>query len=340
MSNPVSVFRALSPGFLDALEALAERPGWWQDVLAHPDLILAVRREAVNFYYRGASIFRVTFPNGTVTAETHAKYLLRQRQTTVRLDPTGAFGIDPATAISTSYAGPTTLTEMLRAATALSGLEKTGLHRLLRHAPNVIDVEIALTSSIADSADTDGEDASGALLDSTVPISVSRSPDRLDVASLEERAEPGEAWLVFHEAKIAANPELRAAPSGQPAIVAQVSRYTTTLTREADHLASGYQLLCRDLIRLDALRQRVQRAAGVSEADLWRRDPLVAEVAEGARRLRVDPRPRLVVFGFDADQRDGIFGTHLKRLQAEPFSLAVRAIGNPGAGTSNAFRRP
>ncbi|GAB6841704.1 hypothetical protein JCM2811A_07050 [Methylorubrum rhodinum] len=103
VSEPTSDFRTLSPGFVDALEALAERPGWWRDVLAHPDLILAVRREAVNVYHRGASIFRITYPNGTVTAETHTKYLLRQRQTLVRLDTGGAFAADPTQAVWTHY---------------------------------------------------------------------------------------------------------------------------------------------------------------------------------------------------------------------------------------------
>ena len=345
MSEPTSDFRTLSPGFVDALEALAERPGWWRDVLAHPDLILAVRREAVNVYHRGASIFRITYPNGTVTAETHTKYLLRQRQTLVRLDMGGAFAGDPNHAVWRRYDGPQTLDEMLRAAAPLAGLEKAGLHRLLRRAPNVIDVEIALTgttlgnSTAGNNEDNDeGTDADEALLDGTASPPTQRQ-DRLDVASLEERGGPGEAWLVFHEAKIAANPELRAGPDRVPAIVEQVARYTQTLTNKADQLTAGYQALCRDLVRLDALRQRVQQATGLAENALWHRDQLVKAVAEGTRRLRLDPQPRLVVFGFDADQRDGILGGHLRRLEAAPFHLTLRSIGNPNAGAGNAFRR-
>lgn len=345
MSESTSDFRTLSPDFLDALEALAERPSWWRDVLTRPDLILAVRREAVNVYHRGASIFRITYSNGTVTAETHTKYLLRQRQTLVRLDTGGAFATDPTQAVWTEYDGPQTLDEMLRAAAPLAGLEKTGLHRLLRRAPNVIDVEVALTgttlgnSTAGNNEDNDeGAEADAALLDGTVSTPPPRQ-DRLDVASLEERGDPGEAWLVFHEAKIAANPELRAAPDRVPAIVEQVARYTQTLTGKADQLIAGYQALCRDLSRLDTLRKRVQQATGLAENALWHRDPLVREVAEGTRRLRLDPQPRLVVFGFDADQRDGILGGHLKRLEAAPFHLTLRAIGNPNAGAGNAFRR-
>ena len=39
-------FESLSTSFLDALESLIAAPDgqWWRDVLAHPDLILAVRR--------------------------------------------------------------------------------------------------------------------------------------------------------------------------------------------------------------------------------------------------------------------------------------------------------
>lgn len=266
------------------------------------------------------------------------KYLVRQRQALARLAPDGGFGLDPVKAVWARYAGASTLAEMKRAAAGLAGLEKTGVHTPVQANPNVVDVESALTGASADApAKPDGTEPSAALLapatdEATSPM----RRDRLDVASLEERGVASEAWLVFHEAKLAANPALRS--TSTPAIVGQVTRYRATLEQEAERLAAGYPALCRDLIRLDTLRRTVRMARGLDVAALPPRDALVAEVASGARRLRVDPEPRLVLFGFDADQRDGALRAVTEDL-AGVHGLRVYAVGRPGKGTA-AFRRP
>ena len=275
-----------------------------------------------------------------MAAETHAKYLVRQRQALTRLDPDGGFDLDPGSAVWTRYEGPGTLAEMKRAAAALCGLEKTGVHALVQASPNVIDVEIALTVTPVGAAavEPDGAEADAALLAPEAEAQATPAhprQDRLDVASLEERGVPGEAWLVFHEAKLAANPGLRSKTT--PAIVAQVARYRASLTEQGERLAAGYPALCRDLVRLDALRNAVRATRGL--AATAPRDPLVAEIAFGTRTLRVDPEPRLVVFGFDADQRDGALRAVTDELRGT-HGLRVYAVGKPGARTAAAFRRP
>ena len=343
-------YRSLGEPFLTALEALAHAPhgGWWADVLADPDLLLAVRDRSLNVYHRGASLFRITPAGGGVATETHAKYLVRQRQALVSLASDGIFMHDPAATVWTRYAGAGTLAEMKRAAAALAGLEKAGVHALVLGSPNVIDVEIALTGPPADSALAEpvGADADAAAAPlapaaeteaSAAPVQPPSRQDRLDVASLEERGEPDEAWLVFHEAKLASNPGLRSKTT--PAIVAQVARYRTSLTAQTEWLATGYPGLCRDLVRLDALRRAVWTARGLDAAALPSRDPLVGEVASGARTLRVDPEPRLVVFGFDADQRDGALRAVTDELRGR-HALRVYAVGRPAGRMAAAFRPP
>jgi hypothetical protein len=331
-------YRSLGTPLLAALEALAVAPhgAWWADVLADADLLLAVRDRSLNVYYRGASLFRITPAGDGVAAETHVKYLVRQRQALTRLKPDGRFALDPASAVWTRYEGPATLAEMKRAATPLAGLEKTGVHALVQASANVVDVEIALTGSpVADAAELDEAGVDAALLDPEAEAPPLRPrQDRLDVASLEERGAATEAWLVFHEAKLATNPALRSRTT--PAIVGQVERYRATLQQEAERLAAGYVALCRDLVRLDALRQTVRAGRGLTA--LPERDPLVAAVASGARQLRVDPEPRLVLFGFDADQRDGVVSAISEDLRGN-HGLRVHAVGRPGKGTV-AFRRP
>ncbi|KOX53560.1 hypothetical protein ADL19_15820 [Streptomyces purpurogeneiscleroticus] len=342
--SPTAVpYRSLGEPFLAALEALAHAPhgGWWADVLADQDLLLAVRDRSLNVYHHGASLFRITPAAAGVSAETHVKYLVRQRQTLTRLGQDGGFELDPGTAVWTRYEGPGTLAEMKRAANALSGLEKTGVHALVQASPNVVDVEIALTGAPVETApvEPDGAEADAALFapDAEVPAAstlVQTRQDRLDVASLEERGAAGEAWLVFHEAKLAANPSLRSRTT--PGIVTQVARYRATLAEQAERLATGYPALCRDLVRLDALRRAVRADRSLDAGPL--RDPLVAEVASGARRLRVDTEPRLVVFGFDADQRDGALRTMTDELRKQ-HGLQVYTVGRPAGRTAAAFRR-
>ena len=329
-------YRGLSVPFLAALEALATEPhgAWWRDVLSHPDLILAVRREALDVYYRGASLFRVRFVQGAVTADTHAKYLVRQGQARVGLDPTGDFKLADKSLVWSSYAGLRTLSEMIKAAGALVGAEKTGVHALVKASPNVVDVEIALAGN------DPGDPAAGT---DAEPGTAEGGPrqDRIDVASLEERGDTGEAWLVFHEAKDYTNPSLRAAAKRQPGIVAQIGRYRGSLGQNAGGLGYSYPFVCRALARLDALRRSVRATdpawAGRAQPPL---DLLITAVADGTRRLRVDTEPRLVVFGFDADQRDGAWAAERARLK-DAFGLRVYAVGDPTAAkVASAFRRP
>ncbi len=52
----------------------------------------------------------------------------------------------------------------------------------------------------------------------------------------------------------------------------------------------------------------------------------------------IDTEPRLVVFGFDEDQRDGtVWGRHRTRL-AQEFGLQVYAVGSTRGRRHAAFR--
>lgn len=55
---------------------LAQKPGWWQDVLQDPSLIIGIRDEEFDVYWHGQSIFHVDFEGGRVNVNTHVKYLL------------------------------------------------------------------------------------------------------------------------------------------------------------------------------------------------------------------------------------------------------------------------
>ena len=68
--------RGLSDNFMVALAELAQKPGWWHDVLADASLIIGIRDECFDVYWNGQSLFNADFQGGRVNVDTHVKYLL------------------------------------------------------------------------------------------------------------------------------------------------------------------------------------------------------------------------------------------------------------------------
>lgn len=307
-----------SKAFLNALDDLAQKPSWWRDVLLRDDVFIAVRANSLNVYHRGASIFRIDDGgDGRILPWTHTKYLIRQQQVLAQLHEDGRF--EPSDIGWSQYAGPSTLSDMIRSATDLAGAEKSGLHPLIMGSSKVIDVELSLlraSSSVDESLpDTD--------VPSTDASSIDRSQDRLDVVTVENR--DGTPFIVFHEAKHFSNPALRA--KGEPAVLAQIVRYQATLRRHEEALRQRYVAVCQTLVRIQAMRAAARAALPGSRLPL-ELTSLIAAIASGQVQAKIDPDPRLIVFGFDGDQRDGRWERDAKRLRDHQPSLKIRAIGN------------
>ncbi|KQP04520.1 hypothetical protein [Methylobacterium sp. Leaf93] len=273
---------------------------------------------------------------------THARYLARRKQGSVKLAADGSFDVDPDTALWRSYGGPKTLREMIHAADALTGPEKIGLQRLLLASPHVIDIEIAFGAiappTIEDSKDglvAAVEEDAGAAPQASSSVTAGGT-DRIDVATLEEQ--DGEVLIVFHEAKHFANSELRASAGETPRVAEQIDRYRRTLAHHTNAISQSYHDVCQALARIDSMRRRVQTDTQASPPPLH---PLISRVANSGTPPSVDPEPRLVVFGFGKDQRDGtVWQSHFKRLtdmSGEGFGLKVQAVGHTQGRRSPAF---
>ncbi|WP_245256979.1 hypothetical protein [Nitrobacter sp. Nb-311A] len=316
----------VSDAFLDHLDQLARQNSgsWWRDVLKRDDVFLAVRRNSLNVYYRGGSIFRIDDRgDGTASPKTHVKYLVRQQQALAELVD-GEFR--PNGIGWTHYAGQETLRDMIRAASDLAGAEKSGLHPMIMGSPAVVDVEIALGR--AQEREGNGSMADGA------GSSANRSLDRLDVATLERQGT--DIAVVFHEAKHFTNTALRAR-SGVPAVVGQLRRYRSTLSHHTPALIARYQAACRAILRLGAMRRHVRSDSGAGVPLPC--DPMVQEVATGNAGLTIDPKPRLIIFGFDADQKKGQLQVILNALKTADPNVMVYAAGDPSSA-GGAFRPP
>jgi hypothetical protein len=78
------------------------------------------------------------------------------------------------------------------------------------------------------------------------------------------------------------------------------------------------------------MRWRVRAEHGKSTREL---NQLIREVAEGTAKLIIDPNPRLVIFGFDADQKDGRLDKNKEAWGKIAPGLSIYAVGNPTTAT-------
>lgn len=282
-------------GMIDALAELATKDNWWRDVLKDKSLIIGVRDDYLNVYWRGQSIFKVEMKQECIVATTHPKYLLDPDISgQVALDTeTGTFALDDLDALTRTYVPGETLGKLKRAASLFAGDEKEGVQAIVNANPHVVDVEIAFPAQAG-----------------------SHSVPRIDIATFNEAGDG--VKLVFWEAKVLGNAELRA--SGEKNVVRQIENYRTVLTAQAPNVIDSYGVIARNL---DAIAKMSGGARSIA--------PAVRKVAEGASlTLSSPPEVRLIVYGFDKDQRDGAW-KKLLTDNAEHFKdIEILARGNPG----------
>ncbi|MFG1248762.1 hypothetical protein [Xanthobacter flavus] len=282
-------------GMIEALAELATKDSWWRDVLHDKSLVIGVRDDYLNVYWRGQSIFKVEMKHDRIVATTHPKYLLNPDLSgQVALDAeTGAFALDGFDALTRAYVPGETLGKLKRAAGLFAGEEKEGVQAIVSANPNVVDVEIAFPAEPG-----------------------SRSVPRIDIATFNE-TEDG-VKLVFWEAKVLGNPELRTA--GDKNVVKQIENYRTRLTQHASEVIETYRLIARHLVAFADMSGGARMVA-----------PAVRNVADGAPlSLSSPPDVRLIVYGFDADQRDGAWKKLLAANAEQLKDIEILARGNPG----------
>jgi hypothetical protein len=218
--------RGLSDNFIAALGELAQMPNWWQDVLADGSLIIGIRDEEFDVYWNGQAIFHADFQGGRVNVNTHVKYLLDpDRSDRVALKEDGTFSVGP-TPILTIY-GPGTLSKLKRAADLFSGMEKQGVHAIVRANEDIVDVEIRLDANDLDTK---------------------RNQPRMDIAAFQKQSDA--VRLVFWEAKLFANKELRASRYSEPKVVSQIKEYKQVLQAQADGVLHSYRRVARNLVAI------------------------------------------------------------------------------------------
>ncbi|SEG64448.1 hypothetical protein SAMN04488144_13224 [Methylobacterium sp. 190mf] len=267
---------ALPTAFVAALREEARREGWWRDVLQDPSLVIATRGRSLNVYWHGQALFTVTCPHGALRVTTHEKFLLDPAlagQVPLRADGTFDTAALLERALVDRYKGPTTLAKLKTAAALFAGDEKRGCHEIAVRNAAVIDVEVAFPGRHTVGAHT-----------YTAP--------RVDLAAVE--ADGSDARLVFWEAKTYANGELRALGDEPAPVCRQVEAYRFVLAAQRQIVEASFAGVAANLVAFKAMG--------------WARplSPLIEAVGAGEARLHLGAEPQvgLVVFGFDAGQRE------------------------------------
>jgi len=284
--------RGLDDGFMKELESLA-KGGWFADVLADPDLILGIRDNYMNVYWRGQSLFLIR-PNGNVS--THPKYLLDPALKRAVNFNGMTFDVQGHKALTGEYDGKTTLEQMKKIANTYAGDEKRGVHVIIRSNKDVIDTEVTFNSE----EDEDDE----------------RPTQRIDLAAFED--EGGKILLRFWEAKLYTNGELRAQGDEEPPVVGQVRGYRTLVQEHRGEIVDSYRKVAKNFIEI-ASWSPPQRKVGT----------LFASVASGDFAIDEPPMVGLVIFGYSSAQKGSKrWKVDMPKLERETLMPICRA-GDP-----------
>lgn len=296
--------RSIGPELERAIAAEADRAGWWRDVLDDRTLLIALRGTYLNVYWQGQSIFRVTLQGLRLNATTHEKYLVDPAL--ADQVPLNDDGFDVSRLVQRgfirTYDGPATLEKLKASASKYSGAEKRGVHAIAIRNPTVVDVEIAFPGVVG----LPGDD----------PDAATKSP-RVDIAAFEPIGDA--VRLVFWEAKLFANGELRAIDGADIPVCRQIATYQQYIRENRDALEASYRLVATNLYHMS-------QSTGRREVH-----PLIKAVHDGTKLTVGDePKVGLVVFGFDSAQRDH---DRWKRLR-ERLEQAIphfKAAGSPAS---------
>ena len=292
----MSIFnRSIDDSLVEKLNSEYKRGGWWRAIASDRDLCVAIRNGYVSVYWKGNSLLKLGLSDDVLIGRTHYKFLLRgdaeQRYVEVR---DGVVKLDSASELFQTDLSD--IAALKRAAAAYVGEEKAGVHQIVRSNSNVFDVEIAF------GLEGDSE--------------MAPSAQRIDFAAL--RPEGDGAVVVFYEAKLFSNGEIRASGDRLPSVVKQIEGYRRLILKHASDVEQSYRRVFGNLVALDGVRERYS-----ATIELMRR------VASGEAALHVSEAVRLAVFGFDRGQRDGTaWKAHCKKLE-EALGKRLLLKGNP-----------
>lgn len=272
--------RGLSNDFVEAVNEEYGKGGWWRNLVDDRKTFLAIRDDYVNVYYRGCSLLLLRLNENRLEGSVAYKYLLR---------PSAPDGIPEYVM-------------------ALAGKPDFGQNASRFFLSDLADVN-DLRHAVKPYAEMEKIGVHGIILgnpnvlDVEVAISDGGRAPRIDLAAVHNV--DGGFEVRFYEAKHFSNNELRA--KSRPRVLQQIEGYFRLLRNQHDDILNSYSRVCRNLSELAGMDRRHPE-----------RHQMLKELADSPNHLRIDTEPRLLVFGYDEDQKMGlIWKGHRDKLRAE-----------------------
>lgn len=271
----------INEDFVKRLNAEFERGGWWRAMASDPSLFIAIRDGYLNVYYNGNSLLKLTLDGDRLAGEIHYKYLLRPDMPKLYVSVDGG-KVKLNDSAAYLQADLSDVPALKRVAAVYGGDEKAGVHQIVQDNPSVVDVEIAFGLNRSEEK--------------------APATRRIDFATVRQGISGAE--VVFYEAKLFANKELRASGDNPPPVVEQINGYRKLLGQHAPAIASSYRAVCANLLALNGVKERYASVTG-----------LMGGIASGKMALHVNDEVRLAIFGYDADQEKGrVWAKHRQKL--------------------------
>lgn len=276
--------KGLDQEFVEVLKKAYKDDVWWKKIVDDPDLFIGIRDNYLSVYYSGNSLMELRYGVQGLTGKVHYKYLLKEKMDfpyvtypivnghSVLDKDWSKFFISDAIAMST----------LKKSSKSYSGVEKQGVHEILRSNNNIIDVEAALTK------DDENENRPAA--------------QRIDFVALQRSA--GSIELVFFEAKDYSNRTALRKGTGDAEVINQIERYEDLIKEHSKEIKKSYRRVCQNLIDLYPQKDKFEK--------------IVKEVALGTN-FQISSKLKLVIFSFDEDhKREGTkFNQHIDKLKAK-----------------------
>lgn len=283
--------RGISDDFVKALNDEYRKGGWWRNLVDDPKTFLAIRDDYVNIYYRGCALLMLRLNGSRLEGSVDYKYLLRPDLQGANRSITVVDGKPDLGQHSSRFFldDLANVNDLKRAVEPYAEEEKTGVHDIILGNPNVLDVEIAIS------------DGGRAL--------------RIDMAALHKVDQGVE--IRFYEAKTFSDKRLRA-EERMPEVIDQINTYAGLLNAQRTAMEESYLQVCRNLSALDGVAGRHPE-----------RDELLKEIARESVQPRTNTEPYLIVFGFDADQRDGRYWKKHRDKLCKELGGRVKMVGRP-----------
>jgi len=301
--------RGLSQEFVELLNDAYKQGGWWKKIADDEELFIGIRNEYLNVYFKGNSLLALSHDNGKLVGKTHYKYLLHPDKEPLSVDiENGQVSKSSLDATNRFVNKLDEINLLKRASTPYAGLEKKGIHEIIKANPNIVDVEIAITKESMEK-ELISEDDESQKSNKTAP--------RIDFAAFQQRKDK-KIELVFFEAKHILNREsLRA--NNTPKVITQLEKYEKLIEKHYDQIKESYLQIVKYILEI--------KGKFISNE----KRKLLRHIADNETKIDVCRKPHLVIFGFDGDQKNekSIWNQHKKKLEEHLGKGRVLAKGDP-----------